>query len=630
VQVNTNKLYTVPLKELTTYCQNIFSNDKVTRKNARVLVIKYIEYFKGISTLTADEENKFLPFKIVSYAVKKFVDNSEFIFKIKKNKAGPVLSLENKIVKIRNSGIHTNLPTNSDQPTYLISMLHHAADRNLDNQIRLQFEESFGTTKEESEEEAKTRLHVFVGVNYCHSLNPAENRVKKKYIEDLMDKPSKPNVSYEAFCWTPEWGSRRPNAKKAIEQTKVKRLFRLLLDLDPAKALIVYKEVMINKGIPFRGNREQTKNSKSANEFVKQFRFERKDRPLWFLTADDDAVRLRNNGFGLLTHYDNLIQLHPQMEVATTGYYMADPAYNSVETLSRILLIARQGGFLRQNAVYFCEPNMAAKTPVGDNLSAMFSFLRYKEVKGVKGVKGVKKLDTFGNLEAIGFFENLGVMKGDMTGRVIHGRIGAIQTAVSLNVKDCSKRNYEPKDYLKLDTLLKLRSFSQSCIDPRDGFSANIARTFSLPIQLASNTEMAEIYKAFDPVEYAHGLPSCWFQTYHLVREEIGKFHNLNMICNDVKIFKQQIEKNSADILKSAEDIVNKLNLDKKNTPLISKFIKEKAIATFEAVYALINTYKYSYDDVKIITYTSYNINENVYRSLKSVINQDYMTFYEG
>lgn len=581
-------------------CRNIFSDDKATRKNARAYVISHKSEISKVSKISDKQKSNFLEnsenntssCEIVSYAVNQFVKNDKFIFNINEKNAGQIGFLKDKIKKIRSSGVHENLPVKSDKPTYVVTMPHHAGNPSLDHQIKLLFEESFGLNAEESVKQAKERLHLFIGVNYCNSINHEANKKKKKYIIDLLKKPSELNVSYEALSWSPLWKFEGKN----ISQSKVKRLFRLLQEIDSEKASIIYKEVMSHKVIPYQDIREEIIDCKSLSSYFSHFRKDRTDRPCYLLTADDDAVHLRTEGVGLLSHYDKLIKNNPKLKVATTGYFMSDGKCNSVEIITKIFLAARYA-HPRSNATYLPEPNILVKIPKKKTISESISFL--KDCKS-------------GKLESIGLLEFKGLMEGDTKGQVVVGEFGPIQTGVSPNVKDCSKFESKPEDFLKLETLLRLHSFSQSPMNPRNGFAPNILRTIPNPAWpkgtkiMSVSSQVQKIYKAFDIIEYARNVPSIWYKAYLLIAKEIRELSDSDVLGNDPLV------------KYGAKSIGKKLNLNKEDTQSIKEFIGTNVVNISKARRKMLKTYKYKEKDVTMIFQSSIKINEKIYLHLKN------------
>lgn len=561
------------LKKLDKYCDNIFSDDKAKRKKGRASIIKHIEDFKKPYELNEKEKNSLSAYYSISHAVNFFLKQNEFCFKIDEKKAGlPII--ENQKPK---GGKHTYLPLNSDKPTYFVNMPHLAdGGQILEKQLDLLFSEGFGQNEEESKQEAKERLQVFVGVNYCHSINHLVNKTKKKYIEDLLAKENRPNVSYHIFSWCPSWTCSTEIADKFLHPHGVKRVFRLLQEIDGKKAATIYERLIKEKVVPYQHIRQEIKKSDVFEDFFKKFRQNNEKRPAYLVTVDDDAVRLRTNKLGLFSHYDKLIKDNPELEVATTGYYMVHPEDKYVEIASRINLIARINiASLRPNGAYLPEPNMIIKIPKGSELPFEISFLRIKEEYGK-------------SLESIGLLESLNLMKGNVVKKIIFGGEGAIQTSVSPNVKLGIEYNINRKNFFKFHNLKIFRTFSQSAINPIFGFSANILRTFPNGSNLAEyRTEVANIYKSFDPIECAKANIDFWPESYPLISKAIYKFSK-----ND-------------DLDEFSEDV--------------TKFINEKVDILLDAKKLLIESTKFDKQDVKLIVRTSFRVNQAVFEELQEI-----------
>jgi hypothetical protein len=620
------QVYIIPestqrLMELENMSQNIFSEDKNTRKHYRQLIISNYHDFWYMPELTEFQKTQYSHFYVVAHAFSLFINKSEFLFKIKEKDAGDIV-LHNR----RNAGVHTSLPVNSDQPTYMVTMLHLVRKENLDKQLELLKEEGFGVSKEESLRESATRLHAFVGLNYCHGFDCAENRANKMRINGLLSERPKPNVSYESFHWTPQWVYNIPKAKgknpwpypdlkslklkwlfpiskqtTKVPQSIAKRLFRLLQDAYPHYTPALYQKIMEDKVVPYQGLREAIKNSPSVQLFFNAFRFYRWYRPCYLATTDDDAVKLRNDGKGVFTHYDDLIKTYPNLELASTGYFMVDPKNHHVEVASRVNLVARQGCFLMPNAAYPPEPNMIVKIPFGPLIDRKISFLR----------------DKAGNLESLGMLQNLGLMAGDVRGRVVFGNAGAIQTGVSPNVKIPKKllKGVTPQSYLQSDVVDSLRQFSQSAISPIFGFGMNVMRTIPrIANNVISRPILAEIYQAFDLIDYAKILGQNWAVTYLPIAEKIELiyFHGLP---------KKFIGRYGEYCDMQAENIVADVGISKEFVKPISNMIMSTASNLYSAKLRLVDL-KFTEAEVSNIIRLSTNINENVYYYLKDIVNK--------
>lgn len=539
-------------------------------------------------------------FAFLSNAINGFIKNNEFIFKVK-DEAGSILEKG----KERKCGIHTNPPDDSNLPIYLVTMPHLAAREGLEAQIKLIFEEGFLSTKEESLAEAKKRLHLFIGVNYCYDLDPIKNKVNKQIIRDLFQNNVQDNVSIESFCWSRNWKYAYEVLDKKLEvpQALVKRVFRLLHEIDSAKAANIYNVVMKTKVNPLQACRDEIIHSPSFMHVFNACRSLKIDRTLFLATVDDDAVALRTSGLGLYSNYDKLIELNLNLEAASTGYYMVDPLNKFVEIGSLSNFIARYAnGLLRANAAYLPEPNAIFKIPSGKVLSPKLSFMR----------------DKSGNLEAIGMLENLGLMKGDVQGRVVFGGIGPLHTRVSPKVKiPIHLRSFNTLDVFKLPiNLSSLRGFSQSALNPLKGFTANILRTCPED----SNTPLARssvssIYTAFDPIDYAKVLPVIWLDVFPVVFAQVFEMYNTNnyAIYSDPIMYSQVFKKR-------AEEIINEFNLDQKFTQSIALLISNKFVSLMKAKLNLATNPHITANDIELFVKLSRNINMNVYKYLRSQI----------
>lgn len=590
-----------------TLCKNILSDNKELRNKSREKLINYINA-KKMPILDADQKENYPNYALVSIAIKKFMKD-KFIFEMK-DEAGSILEKG----KEQNYGKHSSLDKDSNEPTYIVTMPHLAGNGRLEGQIKLLFEEGFSTTSEESIEEAKKRLHLIVGVNFCYDIDPAKNKAKKKYIQDLFKKNLGKNVSIEAFRWSPNWAYSYnvPSGAPSSSQSVVKRVFRLLKDLDSDKASKVYKKVMIKKKVPYQAIRQEILKSESFNAYFTKFRALRDDRPCYLFTFDDDAVALRTAKIGLFSQYDRLIRLNPDLEAATTGYYMIDPDNIYVEIGSKSNLVSRIAtAYSRANAGYIPEPNGLWKIKNGKTLDRNLSF--------------VKKNDKTGIMESIRMLENLGLMKGDQQGRIVWGSLGPIHTAKSPNVEIPKHlQNIEIASAFKdSENLDSLRVFSQSSLNPLNGFAAGMMRTFPTGYNKgAYKGPLAYIYTAFDPIEYAKYLPKAWLKVYSTVHHIIFRVSNRNnekknKILSDPKKFEKSFTR-------IAEKIANEFAL--KNVEPIAKLISEKSVSLLTAVDTLKKAknankkHLFTSGQIEMMVQTSRNTNMNVYNYLRSQI----------
>ncbi len=586
--------------ECETFSKNSLSDDRTVRKNSRIALVNLLKDYPKGQYFTDDQRVKYPWFDFLSSAINEFTDNNQFIFKVK-NEAGSILEKG----KERKCGIHFSPSEDSNLPIYLVTMPHLAMREGLEAQIKLIFEEGFLSTKEESLAEAKKRLHLFIGINYCYDLDPLKNKANKKIIKDLFQKNVQDNVSIESFCWSRNWtyAFKVPKKTQEVPQTLVKRVFRLLHEIDSAKAANIYNEVMKTKVNPLQACRDEIIHSPSFTQCFTALRTIKVDRSCFLATVDDDAVALRTYKEGLYSHYDKLIQLYPNLEAASTGYCMSDPVNKFVEIGSVSNFIARYAnGLLRANGSYLPEPNAIFKIPSGLVLSPKLSFMRDKK----------------GNLESIGMLENLGLMKGDVQGRVVFGGNGPLQTGVSPKVEIPSHlRNITTADVFKNPkNLSSLRKFSQSSLNPLEGFTTNILRTCPKGSNYGQTKSLvASIYTAFDPIDYAVELPEIWLDVFPLVFAEVFEMYNSNdyAIYSDPEMYKEVFKKR-------AEKILAEFKLDKKFIEPIASLIRQKFVSLFKAKINLATNRHITTNDIELFVKTSRNINMNVYKYLRSQI----------
>ena len=596
----------IPHAQLETYSQNIYSDDKETRKSAREQIIRHTASFRTRVVLTREQREEFPNWHTVSSQIRTMIASETFPYEIRSSRAGEINS------NFTNDGFppisHSDF-SNSNVPCYIVTMAH-APKLHLPNplnhiidQINLLWNEGFGADSAASQIEAGKRLAVVVGINYCHSLDATENKRYKQYIDDAFRRLSTPHVRIAAFNWSPVW----MDGKKIIPQQRVKRLYRLLADAKPNKSKKIFNNLMREKSdfIPYQRIRNEIIRNDATTSFYAQMTRGHRRRPSFLVSWDDDAVRLRTEDMGIFSHYDQLIAQNPNVKVASTGYYMANEQNGYIELASRADLVARQAiAHTLPNGSYLSEVNIIIKISNPEDLKHKISFLREGHSKG----KG---------LEFLGLLENLQLAKGNVNGRVVLGKKGAIQTFQPSRAKAaCIPAAFTP---MWIDThLASLRTFCQTVLNPKKGFAASVARALPAGMGTAHNTaKISKIYTAFDPIDYSKSVTS-WKRIYFV-------------ICNTlVKIYNKKIENENSNphFHSKAKKIVDENNLDPLEKPAIKALLTNK-IADIWDSRSLETSGALNGDQFQKLLIAAINTNTAVYSYLTSRINQTPFVFPE-
>lgn len=591
------------LDELDRYSRDIASDNKKSRQQARSKLIQHTNSFRNIVAVPKDQQKDYPNWHQVSTQMQKMITDKDFPYRIDESKAGEILGA----FDLNNPPFLPIDLADAMKPGYIATMAHHpklALDKPLEHlaqQITMLRDESFGTTAEASRIEANKRLRLFVGINYCHSLNTHTNKKYKKYIQDSQTLANS-HVKIVAFNWNPVWVK---EGGKTVKQAKVKRLYRLLADSNPSAAEAIYKKLMANAGeiIPYQRIRNEIKNNPIVSTGYTVLTRGQTNRPAFLVILDDDAVRYRTEQMGLLSHYDQLIEDHPNLEVASTGYYMTNPSQAFVEFASRADLVGRLAiAHLLPNGTYLPEPNLVIRVNNLENLRNRISFLRTGADRG----KG---------LEFLGLMENLGLNKGDVRGRVVMGRKGPILTSQPprVSIPSHMPSALTPARINNKHNLASLRMFCQSVLNPKKGFAPSVAR--AMPTGIGSQKKTAKIsklYTAVDPIDYIKAIPD-WKEVYTHVVKSIVEIYKAK--------FKDSSLNPNYDL--RAKNIVAETHGDKTKIKGIATLLEEKFTDVWAAREDLISIQpKITEDQFVMLFKTAINTNRAVYTLLRSYIDQ--------
>lgn len=594
----------LPYTQLDQYSRDLYSDDKPVRTLARQRLISLTNSFQKIPALTSAEKKSFPNWHKVSSLISGMLNEGEFPYQVDTTKAGVISGYFDLPAQPQCS--HTDFES-STRPCYIVNMAHSpnlkAAEplQKLSRQINLLWNEGFGVDTAASQAEADNRLAVVVGINYCHSLDTPTNKRNKAYLAEATTL-STSHVYMKAFCWEPVWTKNGAQ----VSQKKVKRLFRLLADVDQDKASSIFKRLMQNKRdiIPFQRIRNEIKNDPHVVTLLTALRRGHLDRPSFLVSWDDDAVRLRTEEIGLFSHYDQLIAQNPDVEVATTGYYLTNPNEQFVEFASRADLIARVAcAHVLPNGSYLPEPNLIIKIGQGTTrLKNRISFLR----SGANNGKG---------LESIGLLENLGLMKGDVLGRVVIGRSGPLLTTQPFRatVPSHIPKVLTPARINSAKNLASLRSFCQSSLNPKKGFAANVARAMPQGTGSQVNTaKISKLYTAFDPVEHVKTVPD-WKVVYSPIIKALLDIYELR--CNKPE--------HTINYTTRAQNIIANANLNESKKAAIVALLTNKSEDIWDARVGLVEGGpKLTEAQFGILLQTTVNTTFTVYVYLESKIDQ--------
>ncbi len=253
-------------------------------------------------------------------------------------------------------------------------------------------DQSFGDTEIESAAMVKKRLSVVLGLNQIQSIDPALNRLFRKYIRNLPRIDDVVN-RVVAFFWKPKWRAdfgAMPKDKPKIHQWQtlqkkvypLPKAFLLLKSLSPEQAEEVRKTREQPEGlhpsiadqIPYQKIREAIKNSRSTRGLIDQLEDEAPNSPLYYATMDADFLSLRNEtGRGIFSRLDDLIAEKNEPSIASLGYSLSP----SETALLRLAVKVDMAVRAVMPMPYFPEPFTAYKVryPGQDSFLHKLSFI---------------------------------------------------------------------------------------------------------------------------------------------------------------------------------------------------------------------------------------------------------------
>lgn len=505
------------LESFESYSRNLLKGSSLANEKAREDLTKQRDRFNefGSCNLTAVEQKKYPHWVNLSNWIKESLDENSFPFEIDLTKAGKIYS-RYEIDQHK----PTQITAPSDKPGYVVMMAHgipkdaNPAFTRLSGQIDLLWNESFEKNSTDSIEEAKQRLRMVIGVNFCYSLESKINRLNKKYINTLPE-IGDGQTHFAPFAWAPVWIKRvkeKVKNSRAVEVNAkhVKRFYQLLKKLDKAKAAAFFKKATQAKVVPMQFIREEIKNHPFTLKHIEALRQANKNRKCFVVSWDDDAIALRTEKKGLFNHYDKLIQNHPNLQVATTGYLMSDPQQEFIAFASQCDLIARRA---LNECAYPPEPNMIIRIEAKANEALRsISFIRTGTQKG----KG---------LESVGLIENLKLTLSNAQGVLVFGQCGPIITAAArAEIPQHMPAKLSPKDIRNPKVLASLRKFMQSSLNPITGFAASVVRMIPSCGTQKIRGLISKIFTPFDPIEHAKFLTQ-WDKLYPVLTRSLIKLH---------------------------------------------------------------------------------------------------------
>lgn len=531
----------------------------------------------------------------VRYAAYYFKATGQFVYGIEAKNPGYILK------SFQAEAAATSAIAPSAEPAY-VAMMPHCPKQSHDilhRQLALLNQEGFGNDSLLSEFDADQRLRVVVGINRCHSLNPAVNKAFRTYVRTFRTNYT--NVKVCAFFWHPHW-EKTIQGVDNLSHREIQRLFKLFYHIDrqQAEALACQLE-SVQKEVPYQFIRQHILKHSFTRDFCLQFRHGNSLRPLWLFCCDDDAVHYKiGNNPGLFSVYDQLQKDHPNMEAGTTGYLVEDPVNDFYLIGSTVDLEARRHiAINRPNGVIYPEPNFLIRVDLRNTLESLgrISFIRKKSPGD--------------SLESLGILENLNLHKGNVIGRLVFANSGEIITARPSRFKIAEK----VKGSIYLWHILhscymqSLHVFGQSSIRPLDGFAMNLARSLSgNKASRHTKTLIAAVFKVFDIVTYAEGIGVWWYHYYLPVREEILSIYAARLGGHVNPNYRLRAERIMDDLKYPNPELHSRL----------TAFLETQSDHYLKAIQALVNQ-SHSQQDIAIINQASLDASSGMYEAVNQL-----------
>lgn len=469
----------------------------------------------------------------------------------------------------------------------------------LSDQIRLWYTEGFGTNADDSILEAVNRLRLVIALNYEESPDSSLNKIKKAKMKVLFEQTTSA-VSLFAFSWMSEWVLRDESTAK-IESHYIKRFFKAYKLFYPEQASTNLANAMSGRPVPMQRIRDEIFNSRLLENQVLAVRGGL-PRPVRLIIMDGDTKQVRNDGLGLLTHFDDLYAQNPRAVIVTTGYRMYDPDNNYVWISTGADLVGRQ---ILGEAAYLAETGICiALDTYGIGITCRGRKLSCTRSEG-------------NNLESVGLIENLVLNRRTdyVSQLIIFGKKGALITATPPRVSVPISGNQNPAIYRSANNLKTWRALSQTSLNVVFNFVPSLLRMLPGCGGQHNNGIVKKIFDAFDPIAYAEHSQD--FLDHYLHISEL-----ISYICT-VRVTNKNFIPDWSQVLPAP---FQQYNADQYR--LIS-FITDNVNIVDHALYDLRNQYKagrlrenrFSEDEINYIYHKTKNFNHAIYLYIVSVIN---------
>lgn len=275
---------------------------------------------------------------------------------------------------IRGTPLKRQRSQNSTTPDKLARLA--AQGRKLFKQLE---EETFGRSAEESKEIAKQRLKVVVGMNKMLSVSKSRNYGLQSSVNQFSRESSTAKVF--GFFWEGVFQEKlhaRGKWKDVDSFQRVQEFYRQYKKRRGKEAAEVFRqELERTRGhqVPYRGIREKISTGLSTASSVRELR-NNEITEIYLTILDADSISLRaQDGRGVLTHYDGLIQENSAkqyipLEVGSCGYLFngqttesskVDPIMEVATTID--MAIRQKTSESLPYGVYYPEPSMVIRIP---------------------------------------------------------------------------------------------------------------------------------------------------------------------------------------------------------------------------------------------------------------------------
>lgn len=425
-----------------------------------------------------------------------------------------------------------------DQPGYIVNiplvldLEVEKGQTQLHRLITLFQKQAFSDRDSKSEVKVRSRLALILAANRCKSIDKARNRAFKDF-KMCFFKPYE--IKIFGFFWKPVWHCKELETMHTSAMKTARNFFSALQKIDPVFAETVRSSLEepangVNKRVPYQEIREIVKNSIYTREAVTRLRSYDVSRELYLGVMDPDCMRLRNDGKGLFSHYNQIVKEKTEANnqaptIMSTGYIAPDTAPPLIDLIIKLDQNARAAMFTYfPGAPYLPEPNLMIR--ILPHTDTVYETFMDPAISGLESRHIVKHVIAGRQL--------------DKTIAIVFQRTGAIPTAIPNRFYTIVNSSSTPLTYERIgrkQTLKALRGITcQSHISPLWGWAYNIARELSVEGSPEINKTLTQVLKIFDPISLAKNFVEDRYSVddhfYPLMRMYVQYFNTMMGIYN--------------------------------------------------------------------------------------------------